>query len=712
MNQERFAPAVKAVDGFLYGGDYNPEQWPEAVWEEDVALMKEAGVNLVTVGVFSWALLEPREGEFDFSRMDRILDLLARAGIKADLATATAAQPAWASLAYHDIAPVDERGMRYSHGSRQTYCPNSPSYRRLSARLVERMAERYSRHPALALWHVNNEVACHIQACHCPSCAAGFRDWLKSRHATLDRLNEAWGTAFWSQRYSAWEEVFPPLVSTTNLNPAARLDYRRFMSDSFLGLVRAEAAILRRLSPGTPVTTNLMWTDGADWFGLRGAVDCLAYDSYPDPLDPASWRWASFMFDLTRGHSGGKPWLLMEQAPSQVNWRAVNASKEPGTMRRWSFQALAHGSDSVLFFQWRASVRGSEQFHSAMLPHAGPASRRHAEVKALGAELARLSRKDGSAPALAGSRARPRVAIVYSYDAWWFSQYRPFPTEAFDYQRLLRDWHESLSRLHVDVDFISPEDDLSPYGLVLAPALCLADDGLLARFRSFVEGGGSLVTGPASALVDGEGQVRQGGYGGDLAALCGLRIEEYDVEGLRAAPGLETDRTTTAAAGADAATMARARPMKLEPAVGGLPSSAARTWFDLLETGPGTEVLARYAGERWFAGFAAATTRRLGSGSASWIGTRPEAAWLDAFFAARLAEAGIAAPVEAGPAVEASLRESASKSFLFLTNHGSAAERLFLREEGWKGLVTDGSVLEGSAMTLEAGATALLTRPR
>jgi beta-galactosidase len=688
MQAERFSPTLSAVNGFLYGGDYNPEQWPESTWEEDVALMKRAGVNIVTLGVFSWALIEPQEGAFDFSRMDKVMDLLAASGIKVDLATATAAQPAWATLAYPDIAPVDDRGMRYSHGSRQTYCPNSPSYRRLADELVRKVAARYAKHPALALWHVNNEVACHLQVCTCPSCAARFREWLRSRYGSVDRLNEAWGTAFWSQRYSTWDEIVPPRVSTTNLNPAAKLDYRRFMSDSFLGVLRAESAILRELSPSTPITTNLMWTDGAEWFKLRGAVDCLAYDSYPDPFEPDSWRWASFMFDLTRGHLGGLPWLLMEQAPSHVNWRGINGAKEPGLMRLMSMQALAHGSDSALFFQWRASARGSEQFHSGMLPHAGPDSRVFREVESLGAELASLSRSDGSLPRLPGSVVKPRVALIYSYDSWWFSQYRPFPTEAFDYQRLVRDWYESLERLHVGVDIVSPEDPLDGYSLVLAPALILADQALIARLRDYVEKGGVLLAGPAAGIVDEEACVRAGGYGGDLAALCGLKIEEFDVE--PADPRIRPLRVLSQA----------------EPALAG----PAHVWYDLAETLPGSEALALYSGDVWFEGRVAASRNRSGRGAAFWLGTRPEAEWLDAFLTSVLREARVESPISASASVESSCRvDGDGEEYLFMLNHGRDRERITLHEAGWALSRGEGS-LEGQSLFLSPLGTAILTR--
>ncbi len=679
MHARTFAPAVGLVDGILYGGDYNPEQWSPSTWKEDIGLMKEAGVNLVTLGVFSWAILEPSEGEYDFSRMDILMELLSAGGIKVDLATGTAAQPAWASVAYTDIAPMDERGMRFSHGSRQSYCPNSPSYLRLSRALVEALGKRYAAHPALALWHVNNEVACHLQACTCDTCAALFRKWLASRYGGLERLNEAWGTAFWSQRYSSWEEIVPPRVSTASLNPAARLDYRRFMSDSFLDLVRGEAGILRRVSPGIPITTNLMWTDGADWFRLDGVVDALAYDSYPDPSEKESWRWAAYMFDLTRGHLGGKPWLLMEQAPSQVNWRPLNAAKKPGLMRLWSSQALAHGSDSVLFFQWRASVRGSEQFHSAMLPHAGASSRRHAEVKAFGMELARLSGKNGSLPGLAGSVVSARAALINSYDSWWFSQYRPFPTDAYDYQRFVRDWHDSLSRLHVPVDIISPRDSLDGYGLVLAPALFLADEELLSRLGSFVKDGGTLATGIGAAMVDEEGKVRTGGYGGQLARLCGIHIQEYDVE---------TPRGGVTA--------------------GGYPVHA---WFDLIEAAKETEVLAFYEGGSWLAGFAAATKAKAGKGNAYWLGTRAESSYLDAFMADCLAAAGIEGLVAAGPDIEACVRLTASgEELLFVMNHGEGEGRARPVTKGWKLVHGPGVIDEGEELALTPLTFAVLSR--
>nr|WP_240477266.1 beta-galactosidase [Jiangella muralis] len=324
-----------------FGGDYNPEQWPREVWDEDVRLMGRAGVTVATVGVFSWAQLEPEDGRFEFEWLDDVLGRLHAGGIGVDLATATASPPPWALRGYPDIAPVTADGVRLGGGSRQHYSPHSPSYRRLAGRLVRALAERYGSHPALVAWHVNNEFGCHVSRCYGEHAADAFRAWLRARYETVDALNAAWGTAFWSQRYANFDEIEPPRAAPTLLNPAQVLDFDRFSSDALLDLHRAEAAILREFSPGVPITTNFMGPFRAlDYWRWAEEVDFVSDDSYPDPADPDSPATAALGRDLMRSLAGDRPWVLMEQAPSAVNWRPRNApSRRAATgccpCRRW-----------------------------------------------------------------------------------------------------------------------------------------------------------------------------------------------------------------------------------------------------------------------------------------------------------------------------------------------------------------------------------------
>src|SRR5690606_936695 len=360
--------------GLLFGGDYNPEQWPEEVWAEDVRLMKEAGVNLVTVGVFSWARIEPEPGVRDFGWLDRVLDLLAGAGVAVDLATPTASPPPWLGHRWPETLPVDESGHRLWCGSRNQFCPSSPVDRERARALVTDLAARYAGHPALALWHVGNEYG---QVCHCDTTAEAFRAWLRGRHGGLDGLNEAWGTAFWSQRYSAWEEVLPPRRAPYLINPAQRLDFRRFCSDALLAHFKAERDVLRAHTPDIPVTTNFMgFFPHADYWSWAPEEDVVSNDWYTDPADPLTHVRAALTHDLMRSLVGG-PWMLMGQSVPAVNWRTHDRPNPRGRHRLASLQAVARGADGLCYFQWRASRSGAERFHSAILPHAGPDTRLH-----------------------------------------------------------------------------------------------------------------------------------------------------------------------------------------------------------------------------------------------------------------------------------------------------------------------------------------------
>lgn len=503
-----------------YGGDYNPEQWPEDVWVEDMRLMREAGVNLVSLGIFAWAMLERREGQFDFEWLDRVMDHLDAAGIKVDLATATASPPPWLTHSYPEVLPVTKSGIRLAAGSRQQYCPSSPVYRRLAARLATKLAERYASHPALAMWHINNEYGCHVSHCYCDVSAAAFRRWLEAKYRTVDGLNAAWGTAFWSQRYSDFEEVYPPRAAPSFSNPAQLLDYDRFSSDELLDLYRAEAAIVRAANPAIPVTTNFMgFFKGADYWAWAHEVDLVSNDSYPDPADPRSPAFAAMSCDLMRSLRPGQPWILMEQAPSAVNWRSRNAAKSPGQMASWSKQAVARGADGILFFQWRQALSGAEKFHSGMMPHAGTDSRVWREVAALGADLAELSD-------VAGTRTETRVAIVMDWESWWSIEQLAVPTR-LDYVEGLFAWYAPLFERNVVADFVKGEHDLSGYDVVIVPSLFTASVDAIDNLAAYAEGGGQLLVTYQTAITDGSARITEGGYLGSLQIALGVRIEEF-----------------------------------------------------------------------------------------------------------------------------------------------------------------------------------------
>ncbi|MEU0746409.1 beta-galactosidase, partial [Streptomyces albogriseolus] len=406
----------RGLTGLAFGGDYNPEQWPEAVWEEDVRLMREAGVTLVSVGIFSWALLEPAPGAHDFGWLDRSLDLLHGAGIRVDLGTPTVVPPAWFYRAHPDALPVTADGVRLEFGSRGAICHSNPAYRAAAADITTRLAERYGDHPALAMWHVHNEYGVPVSACYCDTCAGHFRRWLERTYGGVEAVNEAWGTAFWGQRYASLDEINPPRATPTVGNPAQALDYRRFADATMRENFTAERDILHRLTPGVPVTTNFMTAlsqcDSVDYWAWGREVDLVTNDHYLITDGRRTHVNLAMAADLTRSVAGGAPWLLLEHSTSGVNWQPRNPAKAPGQMARNSLAHVARGSDGAMFFQWRQSRRGAEKFHSAMLPHGGTETRVFREVTELGASVRSLA-------SLRGTRTEAEVAVLWDWQSWW-----------------------------------------------------------------------------------------------------------------------------------------------------------------------------------------------------------------------------------------------------------------------------------------------------
>lgn len=592
----------------MFGGDYNPEQWPREVWHEDVRLMREAGVNLATVGVFSWARLEPRPGEYDFDWLDEVLDLLHANEIGVALATPTASAPPWLHHRWPQTSPQDKDRSVRTYGSRNAYCPSSAVYRRFANAICEQLAERYAHHPALRMWHIGNEFG---TVCYCDGCAESFRGWLRAKYGGLDGLNEAWGTSFWSQHYDSWDEVIPPRKVQYVINPTQDLDYQRFASDLLLEGFTTERDLVSARNPRVPVVTNFMgFFKGTDAWRWVREEDFAALDSYPDPNDLLGACSGAFAQDLTRslGHaSRGGGWIMMEQSTGAVGFRPVSTPKPPGLYRLWSMQAVARGADGVLQFQWRASKQGAERTHGAMVPHAGPDSRVFREVCEVGRELAGLAD-------VLGTPVAARAAIVVDWDAWRAVELEHQPHGGFRYVERLYEYYEQLWRANITCDFVPVEGELSRYRLVLAPNLYQITDAASRALERYVEAGGSLVVGPFSGVTDEDERVRLGGYPGSLRDLLGVRIEEYW-------PLEDSVRL-------------RVRSAEL----GDFTAGTWGEWFDLTATG--ARVLARVEGGV-LDGQPAVLENRRGEGVARYVATLPSPEALGRLLRTVAHEAGV-----------------------------------------------------------------------
>ena len=622
-----------------FGGDYNPEQWPASVHDEDLRLMAEAGVDLVTVGVFSWAHLEVAPGIFEFAWLDAIIDRLGAAGIGVDLATATASPPPWLTHQHPELLPVTAEGMTLWPGGRQAFCPSSPIYREHALGLCTAMAGRYGRHPAVELWHVSNEIGNHNAWCYCDTSAAAFRRWLQERYGDLDALNAAWGTAFWSQRYTSFEQVLPPRVAPNFPNPTQQLDFRRFSSDELLANFVMERDVLHELSPGVPVTTNFMVMEHVkelDYWAWAREVDVVSNDHYPMAADPESWYELAFSADLTRGLASGRPWMLMEQSTSAVNWQPRNVAKKPGELLRSSLQHVARGSDSVLFFQWRASRAGAEKFHAGLVPHAGTDTRVWREVVQLRRTLDRLEE-------IAGSGADNAVAILFDWEAWWACELDSHPSVDVTYLDRAHALHRALCDQGVGVDFLHPGAALDRHRLILVPTLYTVSAPVAERIDAAVVGGATVLVTYFSGIVDEQDHIWLGGYPGAFREVLGVRTEEF-------AP-LRQDERVRLSNGWD-----------------------ADVWTEHLHLA-GAEAVATYV-DGPLPGVPAVTRHQHGAGIAWYVACRLDQDATDALVARVLDETGIARPGP-GPGVEVVRRVAEDgRGWTFVINHTDTAATL------------------------------------
>ncbi|SDE17693.1 beta-galactosidase [Auraticoccus monumenti] len=682
--------AQPSASQIRYGGDYNPEQWPREVWDEDARALDLAAMDTVTLGVFDWALLQPAEDVYDFGLLDEIVAHVGATGRHVVMATATGALPPWLAHAHPEVNRTDFEGRRHVYGQRHNACPSSPVFRRLSAALAGRLAERYAGHPGLVAWHVGNEYG---GACYCGHCEAAFRVWLQQRYTTLDRLNEAWNTTFWSHTYTDWEQVVVPNALSEHWRgpnhtafQGTTLDYLRFTSEAMLASFVDEKTAIRQHDPSTPVTTNFMGMyRPIDYHRWAEHLDLASWDNYP-PDDVSHARMA-LTHDLMRGLKQGAPFWVMEQTPTTTASRDVNPLKRPGVLRLWSWQAVAHGADAVLYFQVRQSRGACEKYHGAVLDHAGRTdTRSFREVAALGAELRRLG------DAVLGARTPARVALLFDWDSWWAAEITDGLNRHVRYPQVVMDHHRELWQAGVDLDVVAVDADLSGYDVVVAPLLHVVKGDVADRLEQVVARGGSVLTGFWSGRVDEDTNAFLTDVPGPLAGLLGVRVEETDSQ----PPGVTN-------------------PVALDGLDGSRPD--AELVFELLVE-EGAEVVGRYT-EDFYAGRPAVTRRRhpdssdgLSGGEAWYVGTALSPDGMATVVRAVLERHGLIGPYADVPDLEHAVRERDGERTSFLLNHSGRPLEV-PAHTGGTDLLTGDRVEAGQPLRLgPAGVVVLREDPR
>jgi beta-galactosidase len=652
-----------------YGGDYNPEQWPEEVRDEDHRLFTQAGIDTLTVGVFSWSLTQPAEGTYDFTVLDRVLDRAAAENRSVCLATGTAALPPWLAKKYPEVNRTDFEGRRHRYGQRHNFCPSSPAYHRLTTAMADRLAERYAGHPALLAWHINNEYG---GSCYCELCAEAFRAWLRRKYVTLDALNDAWCTTFWSHRYTDFEQIEPPSALTEHWRgpdhtafQGTTLDYFRFTTDALLGRFLAEKEAIRRHDPETPVTTNFMGMyRPLDYHRWAPHLDFASWDSYP-PLD-APPTWPALAHDLMRGLKDGAPFWLMEQTPSTTACRDVNPLRRPGELRLATFQAVAHGADAALYFQLRASRGACEKYHGAVIGHAGREdTRAFREVADLGRELELLQGHT------LGARTPARTALLFDWDSWWALEISDGPSRLVRYQDAVHAYYRAAREAGADVDVVAQAADLSPYDVVLAPVLHMVKGDLATRLEAVAERGGTVLTTFLSGRVDEHDRAFLTDVPGPLAHLMGVRVDEWD-----------------------------SRPHDVvQPIEMGELTAEARLVFEIV-LARGAEPVASY-GADFYAGTPAVTRRTFGAGEGWYVATALDQPGVDRVVRRVLARHGLLGPYADLPTIETAHRVALDGTrLLFLLNHGPNTAHLTAHVTGTD-LLTGKQVVQNEPLALD-----------
>ncbi|RKJ22373.1 beta-galactosidase [bacterium D16-50] len=667
------------IKKILYGGDYNPEQWPEDIWEEDMRIFKLAHIDILTLNVFNWAMLQPDENTYDFRKLDKIMNMTRDNGFKVFMATSTGAHPAWMAREYPDILRTQANGVRRKYGRRHNSCPNSPTYRKYAAALTEQIARRYAEYDNIVAWHVSNEYG---GICYCDNCEKKFREWLKKKYRTIEAVNHAWNMNFWSHTLYDWDDIVAPSLITEEFEASGlrtafqgiSLDYARFNSDSMLECYKMEKEILKKITPHIPVSTNFMGMyKTLDYQKWSKELDFVGWDNYPEYNDePAE---IAMRHDLMRGLKQGQPFALLEQTPSVNNWHTICRLKRPDVMRLWSFQAVAHGADTIMFFQMRRSLGACEKFHGAVIDHVGHENTRvFREIEALGSEL-----EDRIKNLILGSRMKSQIAILFDWDNWWAAEFSAGPSRSINYPKEVMQYYKAVYNLHFSVDIVGVEDDLSNYKLVIAPLLYMCKEGYDKKIRKYVKCGGAFLTTYFSGYVEDHDLVVTGGYPGRLKDILGIWVEEIDA-------------------------------LPLEEANSFLYSGKkypARIVCDLMHL-RGAKELAHYESD-FYAGMPVVTEHSYGEGKAFYVGTRSSEEFYRTLINDIAKELCIAPIAHAPEGVETTVRENENGSFLFLLNHTQAKVIVSVERAG-QDILTGKEYLEGDNLEILGAGVVILQR--
>lgn len=669
-----FGPINEKCKQILHGADYNPDQWIETpeIWDEDIRLMKLSGCNVMSVGIFSWSNLEPAEGNFEFSWLDTIIDKLYENGIFVVLATPSGARPAWMSMKYPEVLRVGANRVRNLHGLRHNHCYTSPVYRKKTALINRKLAERYKDHPAILVWHISNEFN---GDCHCDLCQEAFRTWLMRKYNyDLDKLNHAWWTSFWSYKFTAWSEIESPAPHGENRVHGHNLDWRRFVTYQTIDFYKNEIAPIREITPKIPVTTNFkgIYYDGLDYWKFAKEVDVVSWDNYPHWHNDNEKTWelaasVSFIYDIKRSLKDGKPFMLMESTPSLTNWHKVNKLKRPGMHLLSSIQAVAHGSDTVQYFQWRKSRGSSEKFHGAVVGHSG---HEHTRVFKEVAEVGKILKK---LHPVAGTSVKPEVAVIFDWEnRWAINDVQALRQDKKLYFETCASHYKPFWNKGIPVNVISMDRDFSSYKLLIAPMLYMLRPGVAERIEAFVDKGGTFVATYWTGLVDETDLCFLGGFPGPLRKVLGIWVEETD---------------TLYDSDSNRIRMINGNGLRLEGKYN------VHTFCDLIHAET-CNVLAVYD-EDFYKGRPALTENMFGSGKAYYIAARSEDRFISDLYDILGKQIGIEPLLGELPlGVTAQIRTDGSRKFIFIMNFSEEKKSVRLGEGTFKNLLTSEEVVE------------------
>ena len=679
---DKFMPVVPGFPHMLHGADYNPDQWkdtPEII-DDDFKFFEEGNVNTASIAIFSWVMLEPEDGVYNFEFFDKIMDKMAAQGMKACFATPSAGKPAWISEIYPDILPVSATGVRARRGNRGGFCKSSPIFRRKIRDLNRALAEHYKDHPALGMWHISNEI-CGV--CYCDRCQKQFREWLKKKYKTLDNLNFAYWGGFWGHTYSNWEQIEAPMTEKSIHNLV--LDWYRFTNDLLSDYVAWEAAALKEFTPDVPVTTNFMESTGdLDYKKVAKVIDVVSWDSYPMWHSPSGGHMYSavktaFWHDYYRSMSD-KPFMLMECTPSMPSWSNVNKLKKPGMHKLAALQAVAHGTDTVQYFQRRKSRGGFEKFHGAVIDHYGKNDTRvFREIAETGAALKKLDE-------VVGTKTISRAAVMYDVENLWAIEQMAGGRKPKKYEDLCLKFYTPLWKAGISCDVIESTHNLDRYDLVIAPALYMASEETIDKLEAFVKRGGTLISTYMTGWADENDLCHLGGFpGGKLKDVFGIWSEETDT--------LYDGETNTAC---------------LVSVIPGMKKEyVIKEYCDIIHA-KGAEVLAKY-GSDFFAGTPALTVNNYGKGKAYYVAFKNDGDFMNDLVNVVTKEMGLKSTVDFNlpENTTATMRTDGENDFIFLQNYGDTSAEFAVNSEYFDIL---GECKAEEKITLPAYGVAVLKR--